>query len=191
MVQVNLKIELWFVSVPQLKPRGSPNAGREDSVCNCYAVVYAMLCCATEMIIPKRTALIHTAENIQQAQQCSPWHHRNWSSTTLRSPHLVDAVSLATLFAIRTCSTTDGTLQETSPTGFVFCRKGSKGRKAKEKEVTLSRNYNYLQCTITMCPPHRVIWWHCSKSTHLSLCCYVLCAQRQKFCYFYNSMKFY
>ena len=102
------------------------------------------------------------------------------SSAMLRSPHLAEAVSLAALFASHMCFnlTVHGTLNKTRPTGNVYKCKHNKRRKAKEE--MFSRKLRLIM----MCHHDAIMSLKdCSTSTHLSLHCYVLCAQSQSFAY--------
>ena len=108
-----------------------------------------------------------------------------------RSPHLVEAVSLAAWFATclyfsltakSTMTKTKNKKRENKPTGYMFRYKHCKLRKAKEKVVMYWRvqgNYDELWRAITTCLRVYVITMFCSKWARLSLRCYVLCARRQ------------
>ena len=111
-----------------------------------------------------------------------------WSSALLRSPHLAEAISMATLCALRFCFslTAHDTLKKTRPAGYFFWCKHSESKGSDIIQETVT-NYDTPSWHVSAITSYEGFIWN----QPVSLCCYVLCSQQQSFFYFYDWLKFY
>ena len=111
----------------------------------------------------------------------------------LSNLHLAEAISLAELFAIRTCFslTAYGTLKKARPTGYMYQCKHSKRRKAKETKFS-KRRLN-ITCHHDMSAPLLVYHFKILFKIKLSFTELLLCAlySAAKFCCLSDWLKIY